>query len=139
MDTFLELLPTSTPTEDEVSEEVILNPRSVTPSIPEVIATSPDTTASLTLVALGPGAIELFGPKIVSALLILKFSVYVPAPTVMVSPALAAFIAVCTFLNGASVVPAAASFPEEDTYQVVGHVSIVHHGSETTCEPEISV
>jgi hypothetical protein len=134
METFLELLPMLTPVEYEVSVEVILNPLKVTPSIPEAIATSPDTTASLTLVAAVPGAIELFGPRIVSALSILKFPVYVPALTVIVSPALAAFIAVCTFLNGASVVPAAASFPEEDTYQVVGHVSIVHHGFETTCE-----
>ena len=93
MVTFLELLPTSTPTEDEVSEEVILNPRSVTPLIPEAIATSPDTTASLTLVADGPGAIELFGPKIVSALSMLKFSVYVPALTLIVSPARAAVTA----------------------------------------------
>ena len=93
MDTFLELLPTSTPTEEEVSEEVILNPRRVTPLIPEAIVTSPDTTASLTLVATVPGAIELFGPKIVSALSILKFPAYVPALTLIVSPALAAFIA----------------------------------------------
>jgi hypothetical protein len=35
----------------------------------------------------------LFGPKIVSALSILKFSVYVPALTLMVEPALAALIA----------------------------------------------
>ena len=99
METFLELLPTSTPTEDEVSEEVILNPRSVTPSIVEAIVTSPDTTASLSLVASGPGAIKLFGPKIVSALSILKFPVYVPAQTLMVSPLVAAstasWIVVC--------------------------------------------
>jgi hypothetical protein len=99
MDTFLELLPTSTPTEEEVSEEVILNPRRVTPLIAEAIVTSPDTTASLTLVATVPGAIELFGPKIVRALSILTFSVYVPAQTLMVSPLVAAstaaWIVVC--------------------------------------------
>jgi hypothetical protein len=71
----------------------------VTPSIPEAIVTAPDTTASLTLVATVPGAIELFGPKIVSALLILTFSVYVPAQTLMVSPLVAAstaaWIVVC--------------------------------------------
>ena len=133
MVTFLELLPMVIPTV-EVSGEVILNPLSVRPSIAESIVTAPDTTASLCRVAPVPGAIELFGPKIVSALLILKFPVYVPALTVMVSPALAAFIAVCTFLKGASVVPALASFPEEATCQIVGHVSVVHHGSETTCE-----
>jgi hypothetical protein len=92
METFLELLPILTPTV-EVSEGVILNPRIVTPLIAEAIVTAPDTTASLTLVATVPGAIELFGPKIVSALLMLKFSVYVPALTLIVSPALAAFMA----------------------------------------------
>ena len=92
MVTFLELLPTSTPTV-EVSVAVILNPLSVAPLISEAIVTAPDTTASLSLVAAGPGAIELFGPKIVSALLILKFPAYVPAPTVIVSPALAAVTA----------------------------------------------
>jgi hypothetical protein len=89
MVTFLELLPMVTPTV-EVSVAVILNPLSATPLIAEAIVTAPDTTASLTLVATVPGAIELFGPKIVSALLILTFSVYVPALTLIVSPALAA-------------------------------------------------
>ena len=90
---FLELLLMVTPTEFAGSGETILNPLTVTPSIPDAIVTTPDTTASLTLVATVPGAIELFGPKIVSALLILTFSVYVPAPTLMVSPALAAVTA----------------------------------------------
>ena len=74
MDTFLELLPTSTPTV-EVSGDVTLNPDSVRPLISEAIVTAPDTTASLALVAAGPGAIELFGPRIVSALSILTFPV----------------------------------------------------------------
>ena len=92
MVTFLELLPMVTPTV-EVSVAVILNPRSVTPLIAEAIVTAPDITASLALVAVGPGAVALFGPKIVSALLILIFSVYVPAQTLMVSPLAAALTA----------------------------------------------
>ena len=63
------------------------------PLTPEAIVTAPDITASVSLVAVGPGAVALFGPKIVSALLILKFSVYVPALTLMVEPAPAASIA----------------------------------------------
>jgi hypothetical protein len=82
-----------TPTEYEVSVAVILNPLSVTPSIPEAIDTAPDITASVDLVAVVPAAIELFGPRIVSALSILTFSVYVPAQTLMVSPAVAAVTA----------------------------------------------
>jgi hypothetical protein len=93
METFLELLPMLTPTSFTGDGEVILKPLSVTPLIPEPIVTAPDITASLALVAAVPGAIELFGPKIVSALLMLKFSVYVPAQTLMVSPALAAVTA----------------------------------------------
>jgi hypothetical protein len=93
METFLELLPMLTPTSSAGDDEVILKPLSVTPLIPEPIVTAPDITASLCLVAPVPGAIELFGPKIVSALLMLKFSVYVPAQTLMVSPALAAVTA----------------------------------------------
>ena len=98
MVTFLELLPMVTPTV-EVSGEVILNPLSVRPSISEAIVTAPDITASLCRVAPVPGAIELFGPKIVSALLILTFSAYVPEQTLMVSPLVAtstaAWIVVC--------------------------------------------
>ena len=93
METFAELLLMVTPTEYEVSEAVILNPLSVTPSTPDAIDTAPDITASLSLVAPVPGAIELFGPRIVSALSILTFSAYVPALTLMVSPAVAAFTA----------------------------------------------
>jgi hypothetical protein len=77
----------------EVSVAVILNPLSARPLTSEAIVTAPDTTASLALVAAVPGAIELFGPKIVSALLILIFSVYVPAQTLMVSPLAAALTA----------------------------------------------
>ena len=69
---------------------MILNPDNVRPLTAEAILTAPDITASVSLVAVGPGAIELFGPKIVSALLILIFSVYVPAQTLMVSPLVAA-------------------------------------------------
>ena len=69
---------------------MILNPLSVRPLTAEAIVTAPDITASLCLVAPVPGAIELFGPRIVSALSILKFSVYVPALTLMVEPAPAA-------------------------------------------------
>ena len=98
MVTFLELLAMVTPTV-EVSGEVILNPLSVRPSIAESIVTAPDITASVSLVAVGPGAVELFGPKIVSALLILTFSAYVPAQTLMVSPLVAtstaSWIVVC--------------------------------------------
>jgi hypothetical protein len=93
METFLELLPMLTPTSFAGDGEVILKPRSVTPLILEPIVTAPDTTASLTLVAAVPGATELFGPRIVSVLSILTFSVYVPAQTLMVSPALAAVTA----------------------------------------------
>ena len=93
METFLELLPMLTPTSFAGDGEVILKPLSVTPLIPEPIVTAPDTTASLTLAAAVPGAIELFGPRIVSDLSILTFSVYVPAQTLMVSPALAAVTA----------------------------------------------
>jgi hypothetical protein len=82
-----------TPTEFAGVGEVILNPLNVTPLISEPIVTAPDTTASLTLTAAVPGAIELFGPKIVSALSILTFSVYVPAQTLMVSLAVAAVTA----------------------------------------------
>jgi hypothetical protein len=71
----------------------------VRPLTPEAIVTAPDITASVSLVAVGPGAVALFGPKIVSALLILIFSVYVPAQTLMVSPLVAAstaaWIVVC--------------------------------------------
>jgi hypothetical protein len=82
-----------TPTSFTGDGEVILKPLSVTPLIPEPIVIAPDTTASLTLEAAVPGAIELFGPRIVSVLSILTFSVYVPAQTLMVSPALAAVTA----------------------------------------------
>ena len=78
---------------------MILNPDNVRTLTAEAILTAPDITASVSLVAVGPGAIELFGPKIVSALLILIFSVYVPAQTLMVSPLVAsstaAWIVVC--------------------------------------------
>jgi hypothetical protein len=93
METFLELLPMLTPTSLAGDGEVILKPLSVTPLILSPIVTAPDTTASLTLVAAVPGATELFGPRIVSVLSILTFSVYVPAQTLMVSPALAAVTA----------------------------------------------
>jgi hypothetical protein len=82
-----------TPTKFAGVGEVILNPLNVTPLISGLIVTAPDTTASLTLVAAVPGAIEFFGPRIVSALLIITFSVYVPAQTLMVSLAVAAVTA----------------------------------------------
>jgi hypothetical protein len=59
----------------------------------EAIVTAPDITASLCLVAPVPGAIALFGPSKVMLLLILTFSVYVPAQTLMVSPLVAAYTA----------------------------------------------
>ena len=99
MVTFLELLSMFTPTEYEVSVAVILNPLSVRPLTPEAIVTAPDITASVSLVAVGPGAVTLFGPNKVMFLLILTFSVYVPAQTLMVSPLVAAstaaWIVVC--------------------------------------------
>jgi hypothetical protein len=99
METFLELLPILTPTSFAGDGEVILKPLSVRPLTAGAIVTAPDITASLTLVAAVPGAIELFGPKIVRALSILTFSVYVPAQTLMVSPLVAAstaaWIVVC--------------------------------------------
>ena len=93
METFAELLLMDTPTEYEVSEAVILNPLTLAPSTPDAIVTAPDITASLSLVAVVPAAIALFGPRIVSALSMLTFSAYVPARTLMVSPALDAVTA----------------------------------------------
>ena len=78
---------------------MILNPDNVRPLTAEAIVTAPDITASVSLVAVGTGAVALFGPKIVSALLIIKFPVYVPEQTLMVSPLVAtstaAWIVVC--------------------------------------------
>jgi hypothetical protein len=78
---------------------VILNPDNVRPLTAEAILTAPDITASVSLVAVGPGAVALFGPSKVMFLLILTFSVYVPAQTLMVSPLVAAstaaWIVVC--------------------------------------------
>jgi hypothetical protein len=71
----------------------------VRPLTAEAILTAPDITASVSLVAVGPGAVALFGPSKVMFLLILTFSVYVPAQTLMVSPLVAAstaaWIVVC--------------------------------------------
>jgi hypothetical protein len=78
---------------------VILNPDNVRPLTAEAILTAPDITASVSLVAVGPGAVALFGPSKVMLLLIITFSAYVPAQTLMVSPLVAAstaaWIVVC--------------------------------------------
>jgi hypothetical protein len=75
----LELLPTSTPTSRDVVRErsaqrVKLNPHRLIPSHSEAIVTTPATTVSACLTALGPGATTSFGSRLSSPLLALKQS-----------------------------------------------------------------